>query len=78
MEQALQLWSKLCEDPFAQQRFAEEPESLTQLFGVDPQELERLTEVCAAKLAGSWQRCALCGDPGNDDLPDPDPPIYRE
>lgn len=77
MESALRLWSTLCEDPFAQQRLAKDPEAWVEL-GVDPRELERLTELCNAELAGSWQRCALCGDPGNDDLPDPDPPIYRD
>ena len=78
MDLALQLWTRLCEDPLAQQRLADDPESFARWFGVDAGELERWTEQCSAELAGTWQRCAMCGDPGNDDLPDPDPPIHRD
>jgi hypothetical protein len=78
MERALKLWSTLCEDPFAQQDLVSDPQAFAESFGVDPRELERLTAICDAELAGSWQRCALCGDPGNDELPDPDPPVYRD
>ena len=58
MERALQLWSRLCEDPLAQQRLADDPESFARLFGVDAKELELWTEQCSAELAGTPREAA--------------------
>jgi hypothetical protein len=63
MDLAFKLLTELSVDPFRLEDFLREPDPLAPEappFGLSPD--------------ASWSRCAICGDPGYDPLPDPDVP----
>ncbi|XXY50304.1 hypothetical protein WME91_04050 [Sorangium sp. So ce269] len=75
MDSASRLLTELSIDPFRLDDFLRDPAPLLARSGVAEDVLTRCTSFTDAVLDGSWARCAACGDPGFDPLPDPDVPV---
>ncbi|WP_437751025.1 hypothetical protein [Sorangium sp. So ce1389] len=71
MNSATRLLTELSIDPFRLDDFLRDPDPLLAAEGVALEDLAG----CTVTADESWARCAACGDPGYDPLPDPDVPV---
>ncbi|KYF76005.1 hypothetical protein BE11_03440 [Sorangium cellulosum] len=75
MNSAYRLLTELSIDPFRLDDFLRDPDPLLAADGVALEDLAGCTEMSALAADGTWARCAACGDPGYDPLPDPEVPV---
>lgn len=71
----LEIFCDMAGDPFAQEAWSRDPDAYAAERALSAEQLQMLAnqdaEVLTAALAsGDWARCAICGDPGPDPLPD--------
>lgn len=78
MQKAFHVWNELCSDALAQERFWRDPEGYARQAGLDEEALQLLLQrngTQALEVAGiPWAPASFLCDPGEDPLPDPDPP----
>ncbi|WP_438021203.1 hypothetical protein WMF18_19950 [Sorangium sp. So ce315] len=74
MTSASRLLTELSIDPFRLDDFLRDPDPLLAAEGISLKELAGCTDRFALAADGTWARCAACGDPGYDPLPDPEVP----
>lgn len=74
MDRAFQLLTDLSIDPFRLDDFLHDPLPELKRAGLDAQALPMLSRSDWLAPEAVWERCASCGDPGTDPLPDPDVP----
>lgn len=77
MDRLLDIWTELSTSPSARQRLRRDPEGFAAALGLSSGDLDALLDgrLASATISGAaWASCTMMGDPGTDDLPDPDPP----
>ncbi|MGK3983954.1 hypothetical protein WME99_13005 [Sorangium sp. So ce136] len=74
MDSASRLLTELSIDPFRLEDFLRDPDPLLARSDVAEEVLTGCAAFTDVVLDGTWARCAACGDPGFDPLPDPDVP----